>query len=68
MPAAISFDGLRANQQSSVQLVVFGYRDDDLQVDDVEFLKAGTSEFFEATVETLSAARIEEEPGARAAC
>ncbi|MCP4189574.1 MAG: DUF1573 domain-containing protein [Planctomycetaceae bacterium] len=65
VPASVSFDGLRANQESSVKLMLYGYRDDDLEVEQVEFLKAGTAEFFEASVQPLDSEQLAREPGAK---
>lgn len=65
VPSSLSFDTLGTKEGREIEVVVYGYRDDDLAVERVEFLQESTAEFFEAEIAPLDETRIASEPGAR---
>ena len=65
VPTSLEFEGVRAGKAVSTQVMFYGYRADNLAIEDIEFLKEGSAEFFEAIVEPLTPEQIAAEPGAR---
>ena len=65
VPLALSFDNVLVQQSRQATIQVFGYRDDDLCVEQAEFLVEETAEFFQAAITPLPADVMQREPGAR---
>lgn len=65
VPLAVSFGNVLADESRERQIHVFGYRDADLRVEEVEFLQASSADFLEATSEPLSREVLDREPGAQ---
>jgi hypothetical protein len=64
VPLAVSFGNVLSDDRREVKINVFGYRDADLSVENVEFLRDSSVDFMQAEIEPLSPAVLEQEPGA----
>ncbi len=64
-PIAVSLNNVLVEKSRDVTVRVFGYRDEDLEVQEVEFLQPETANFFQAVTEPLSDEELAQEPGAK---
>jgi hypothetical protein len=63
-PIAVDFGSVTRDKAETFLVDVFGYRDNDLAVEKVEFLGRERREFFAAQIQPMPAARIKAETGA----
>ena len=63
VPLAVSLDNVLTQQSRQAEIQVFGYRDDDLCVEQAEFLIEPTAAFFQAAITPLSAETLQRETG-----